>query len=88
MSADDVADTTGCNRRPAREWLDGQAAGGLIGYDIATDLYELSPEAEWALADDSSPAFVARAMNAFGSMFMDIDKITTAFRGDGGAELG
>jgi SAM-dependent methyltransferase len=88
MSADDVAGKTGCNRRLVREWLDGQAAGGLIGYDIATDLYELSPEAEWALADDSSPAFVARAMNAFGSMFMDIDKITTAFRGDGALSWG
>ena len=88
MSADDVAGKTGCNRRLVREWLDGQAAGGLIGYDIATDLYELSPEAEWALADDSSPAFVARAMNAFGSMFMDIDKITTAFRGNGALSWG
>ena len=88
MSADDVADTTGCNRRLVREWLDGQAAGGLIGYDVATDLYELSPEAELALADDSSPAFVARAMNAFGSMFIDLDKITTAFRGDGALSWG
>ena len=88
MSADDVAGKTGCNPRLVREWLDGQAAGGLIGYDIDTDLYELSPEAEWALADDSSPAFVARAMNAFGSMFMDIDKITTAFRGDGALSWG
>ena len=88
MSADDVAGKAGCNRRLVREWLDGQAAGGLIGYDIDTDLYELSPEAEWALADDSSPAFVARAMNAFGSMFMDIDKITAAFRGDGALSWG
>ena len=88
MSADDLAGKAGCNPRLVREWLDGQAAGGLIGYDIASDLYELSSEAEWALADDSSPAFVARAMNAFGSMFMDIDKITAAFRGDGALSWG
>jgi 2-polyprenyl-3-methyl-5-hydroxy-6-metoxy-1,4-benzoquinol methylase len=36
-----------------------------------------------ALADDSSPAFVARAMNAFGSLFIDLDKVADAFRGDG-----
>ena len=88
MSADDLAGKAGCNPRLVREWLDGQAAGGLIDYDIASDLYELSSEAEWALADDSSPAFVARAMNAFGSMFMDIDKITAAFRGDGALSWG
>ena len=83
MTAEDVAGKAGCNTRLVREWLDGQVAGGLLGYDTKGDTYELSPEAEMALADESSPAFVARAMNAFGSMFMDIDKITGAFRTDG-----
>lgn len=83
MTADELAGKAGCNARLVREWLDGQVAGGLIAYDIGTDVYSLSPEAAMALADDSSPAFVARAMNAFGSMFMDIDKITSAFRGSG-----
>ena len=83
MTADEVAGKAGCNARLVREWLDGQVAGGLIGYDIGADRYELSPEAAMALSQDESPAFVARAMNAFGSMFMDIDKVTTAFRGDG-----
>jgi len=87
-SADTLADQAGCNARLVREWLDGQVAGGLVGYDPATDEYALSPEATLALADDTSPAFVARAMNAFGSMFMDIDKITAAFRGDGGLAWG
>jgi hypothetical protein len=31
-------------------------------------------------ADDNSPAFVARAMNAIGSIFIDIDKVASAFR--------
>jgi len=88
LSADEVADKSGCNARLVREWLDGQTAGGLVGYDPATDRYTLSPEAALALADDTSPAFVARAMNAFGSLFMDIDKITTAFRGDGALAWG
>ena len=42
-----------------------------------------------ALADDDSPAFVARAMNAFGSMFIDMPtRSPTAFRGDGALSLG
>jgi hypothetical protein len=83
MSADEVAAKAGCNPRLTREWLDGQAAGGLIGYDPSADRYELSEEAAMALADEASPVFTARAMNAFGSMFMDIDKVASAFRGDG-----
>ena len=41
-----------------------------------------------ALADDTSPVFVARGMNAFASMFMDMDKIKAAYQGDGGLSWG
>ena len=83
LSADDVASKSKCNPPLVREWLDGQAAGGLVHYDAAKDTYELSEEAAMALADDESPAFVARAMNAFGSMFIDMEKVRDAFKGDG-----
>ena len=82
-SANSVAEKTGCNPRLVREWLDGQAAGGLVAYDPGADTYELSPEAALALSDDTSPVFVARAMNAFGSMFMDMQKVAKAIRGNG-----
>ena len=88
LTADELAQAAGCNPRLVREWLDGQVAGGLVDYDVAADRYSISPEAAMALADESSPAFVARAMNAFGSMFMDIDKITAAYRGDGALAWG
>jgi SAM-dependent methyltransferase len=88
LSAEEIAGRAGCNARLVREWLDGQAAGRLIDYDPETDRYTLSPEAAMALADDASPVFVARAMNAFGSLFMDIDKVTGAFRGDGALAWG
>src|SRR5437899_8281870 len=80
-TADSVAAKTGCNARLVREWLDAQAAGGLVAYDCAADTYELCPEAALALADDHSPVFVARAMNAVGSMFLDVQKVAAAFRG-------
>jgi 2-polyprenyl-3-methyl-5-hydroxy-6-metoxy-1,4-benzoquinol methylase len=83
-TAQAVAARAACHPRLVREWLDGQAAGGLVDYDAAADTYSLSPEGIMALADDTSPVFTARAMNAFASMFKDIDKIKAAFLGDGG----
>ena len=88
QTSDQIATATGCNQRLVREWLDGQVAGGLLDYDAPSDRYEISPEAAMALADENSPAFVARAMNAFASLFIDIDKVVTAFRGDGGLAWG
>jgi SAM-dependent methyltransferase len=82
-SAQAVAAKAGCQPRLVREWLDGQAASGLVDYDAAADTYSLSPEAAMALADDTSPVFTARGMNTFGSMFKDIEKIKVAFLGDG-----
>jgi len=87
-SVDELAGQVGCHPRLVREWLDGQAAAGLIAYDADADRYSLSPEAAMALSDDSSPVFVARAMNALGSMFMDVEKLKTAFTGDGGLAWG
>src|SRR2546421_2920519 len=43
-SADQVAADAGTNPRLTREWLDGQAAAGLVDYDAGTDAYSMSPE--------------------------------------------
>jgi SAM-dependent methyltransferase len=88
VTADDLAGAVDCNARLVREWLDGQVAGGLVDWDEASDQYSLSPEAAMALADDESPAFVARAMNAFGAFFIDMPKVADAFRGDGALSWG
>ena len=87
-SSDELAVETGCNPRLVREWLDGQAAAGLIQYDTDGDRYSMSPEAAMALADEDSPAFTARAMNALGSMFLDMQKVRGAFAGDGALSWG
>jgi SAM-dependent methyltransferase len=81
--SDAIAKKTGCHPRLVREWLDSQAASGLVQYDAQADTYELGPEAAMALSDDQSPVFVARAMCAFGSMYIDLPKVVDAFRGDG-----
>jgi hypothetical protein len=87
-TADEVAGKAGCHPRLVREWLDGQVAGGLVAWDKSSDRYSITPEAVLALADENSPAFVARAMNAFGSFFIDMPKVADAFRGDGGLSWG
>ena len=87
-AADEIADSAGCHPRLVREWLDAQVAGGLIDYDPDAGTYALSPEAEAVLADDSSPVFVARGMNALAAMFFDQEKVAAAFRGDGGIRWG
>ena len=83
MTADTVAVEAGCNPRLVREWLDGQAAGPIVSYDAASDRYELSAEAALVVADDTANVFGARAMNNPAAMFMDLDQIVAAFRGDG-----
>ena len=87
-TVEEVAAGAGCNARLVQEWLDGQVAGGLVLWDQSADRYSLAPEAVLALADDDSPAFVARSMGAFGAMYIDLPKIAAAFRGDGGLSWG
>jgi len=88
LTADELADATGCNPRLVREWLDGQVAAGLVEYDAAADRYTLGAEAAMALADENSPAFTARGMNTLGSLFRDMEKIKAAFSSDGGMAWG
>ena len=87
-SADDIAAAAGTNPRLTREWLDGQAAAGLVAYDAQADSYSITPEATMVLADDDAPTFLARGMNAFGSMFKDMEKVKAAFTTDGALAWG
>jgi 2-polyprenyl-3-methyl-5-hydroxy-6-metoxy-1,4-benzoquinol methylase len=88
VTAGDLAGKAGCNARLVEEWLDGQAAAGIVTHHADGDRYELRPEAVWPLADDSSPVFMARGMNVFASVYADLPKIADAFRGDGAMAWG
>ncbi len=88
LSAEDVAEAAGNNRRLTREWLNSQAAAGLMDYDGASDTYTLSDEAAMILADEEAPTFMARGMNTLMAMFIDGPKIAEAFRGDGAMSWG
>jgi 2-polyprenyl-3-methyl-5-hydroxy-6-metoxy-1,4-benzoquinol methylase len=83
LSADEVATRTGCNPRLTREWLDSQAAGGIVSYDASADTYAMSEEMAVIVADDDAPTFMSRGMNALLAMFADGDKLRDAYRSDG-----
>jgi 2-polyprenyl-3-methyl-5-hydroxy-6-metoxy-1,4-benzoquinol methylase len=88
LTADEVANAASSNQRLTREWLNSQAAAGLIDYDGADDTYALSDEAAMVLANEEAPTFMARGMNTLMAMFIDGDKIAEAFRGDGALSWG
>jgi 2-polyprenyl-3-methyl-5-hydroxy-6-metoxy-1,4-benzoquinol methylase len=80
----EVAEKTGTAERYVREWLANQAAGGYVTYDAASGKYTLPDEQAFALADESSPAFLAGAFQIIAAIFRDEPKIAERFHsGDG-----
>ena len=75
-----LADKTGTAERYVREWLAAQAAAGYVQYHGENGTYSMTPEQVVALADESSPAFVAGAFDVLQAMFQDEPKITAAFK--------
>src|SRR5580704_11100197 len=49
-TAQEVARRTGTDPRYVTEWLCGQAAGGYVSYDPATEQFSLTEEQAFALA--------------------------------------
>ena len=50
-TAGDLAASTQTDPRYIAEWLRGQAAGGYVEYDAATDTYAMTEEQAFALAN-------------------------------------
>jgi SAM-dependent methyltransferase len=75
-----LAERTGTTERYVREWLRGQAAGGYVTYEPASDRYLLTEEQAFALAQEDSPAFVPGAFQLATAAVKDEAKITEAFR--------
>ena len=55
----ELAEQTSTSEHYAREWLNNQAAGGYVEYDAKTRRYTLPAEHAVALADPTSPAYLA-----------------------------
>jgi ubiquinone/menaquinone biosynthesis C-methylase UbiE len=85
-TADELAARTHTNPRYVAEWLRGQAAGGYVEYDVASDSYSMTPEQAFALADPDGAVYAPGAfLLALGALKAE-PRITDAFRS--GAGLG
>ena len=57
----ELASSTGTDTRYVTEWLRGQAAGGYVTYDQATERYSLTAEQAFALTDPDGAVYVPGA---------------------------
>ncbi len=68
----------------AREWLNAQAAGGIVSFDPETGLYTLPPEQAAALTDPSSPAYLPGFFQIALGTAHDVDSVVQAARSQAG----
>ncbi|WP_353808262.1 class I SAM-dependent methyltransferase [Agromyces sp. SYSU T00194] len=98
MNAEELAATTGTDRRYAREWLEQQAAYGVLEASAETGpgaserrRFTLPPAHAEVLTDVHSLAYAAPLARMFAAAARAIDPLLDAYRGGGGvswAELG
>jgi ubiquinone/menaquinone biosynthesis C-methylase UbiE len=78
--AEELAERTGTSPRYIAEWLRGQAAGGYVEYDPATEAYSMTEEQAFALANPDGAVYVPGAfVLALGTLKAE-PRITEAFR--------
>ena len=79
-SAGELAERTQTSPRYIAEWLRGQAAGGYVEYDPATQRYSMTEEQSFALANPDGGVYVPGAfVLALGTLKAE-PRITEAFR--------
>jgi ubiquinone/menaquinone biosynthesis C-methylase UbiE len=85
-TAGELADRTATNARYVTEWLRGQAAGGYIEYDAATDRYSMTEEKAFALTDPNGPLYLPGAFELALGTLAAVPQMEKAF--STGAGLG
>jgi SAM-dependent methyltransferase len=83
-TAAELADRTGTQERYVTEWARGQAAGGYVGYDPATDTYSLSEEQAFVLADPDGVVFAPGAFQLALGTLRSVPQIEQAFKSGAG----
>ena len=79
-TAQDLAELTKTNPRYVAEWLRGQAAGGYVEYDAATDTYSMTEEQAFALANPDSAVYIPGAFVLALGTLKSQSRISEAFR--------
>jgi len=83
-TADALADRTHTNPRYVTEWLRGQAAGGYVQYDAASDSYSMTEEQAFIMTDPDGAVYAPGAfVLALGALKAE-PRITEAFRSGSG----
>ncbi len=85
-TAEGLAERTGTNPRYVAEWLRGQAAGGYVEYDAASDTYSMTEEQAFALTNPDGAVYAPGAFVLALGTLRSVPRITEAFRT--GAGLG
>ena len=79
-NADGLARRTGCDPRYVAEWLRGQGAGGYVTYDADGDVWSMTEEQAFVLANPDGAVYAPGAfVLALGSL-QAVDRIEEAFR--------
>ena len=77
ISAAKLADATNTRERYVQEWLSAQAASGFVEYDVASGMFELSPEQAAIFAIDDSPVNMIGGFQALDAVYADRGKLTS-----------
>ena len=79
-SVEELARRTSTDPRYLREWLSAQAASGYVEYDAATQMFSLSEEQAFALAEEGSAAFIPGAFQIAVAQFKAIPRMMQVMR--------
>ncbi|GAB89419.1 class I SAM-dependent methyltransferase [Gordonia rhizosphera] len=93
QTADELARRTDTHPRYAREWLEQQAAYGILDADLTTDpvRFSISPAVAEVLTDTNSLAYLGPLPRMFAAVGPHLSKLLDAYRHGGGvswAEFG
>jgi hypothetical protein len=79
-TAGELASRTGTSPQYVAEWLRGQAAGGYLQYDPASDSYSMTEEQVFVLADPDGAVYAPGAFVLALGALKAAPRITEAFR--------
>src|SRR5437588_8698177 len=82
LTSAELAETAGIHERYAREWLEHQAASGLLELELNGDArrYRLPEGHEEALLDSSSLSYIAPLARSFAGAGKPLEALLEAFR--------
>lgn len=88
MTSTQLAAATRTHERYIREWLNSQSAGGYVLYHSDTNTYSLPDEHVPVLVDETSPVFLAPALEVAASLWFDEEKVVAVFKSGEGIAWG